>query len=102
MNCKKYIDRLKELQEDRSKFEKEKDKNNYSHKLNKQEYKYQAYIIDQMNDKNRLIATTRIRDTLAHTIKTGQTGFLRKLASYFIVEHAACNDIVTSMQSLRQ
>lgn len=59
-----YVNRLKELQEDRSKFEKQKDRSNYREKMNKQESKYQAYIIEQMNDKNKLVAAAKIQRIL--------------------------------------
>jgi hypothetical protein len=49
MIVKEYIGRLKDLQEDRSNYERFKDKTNFTCKMTKQEYKYQAYIIDQMN-----------------------------------------------------
>ena len=59
-----YVNRLKELQEDRSKFERQKDRSNYREKMNKHESKYQTYIIEQMNDKNRLVAAAKIQGIL--------------------------------------
>lgn len=66
MMVKEYVDRLKELKEDRSKFERFKDKTNFSSKLSRQENKYQAYIIDQMMDRDKLVAATNLRDILAN------------------------------------
>jgi hypothetical protein len=64
MIVKEYVDRLKELKEDRIKFERFKDKTNFSTKLSRQENKYQAYIIDQMMDRDKLVAATNLRDTI--------------------------------------
>ena len=36
--------------------------------MNKQESKYHAYIIDQMNDKNKIIATTQLVNILQQNI----------------------------------
>jgi hypothetical protein len=56
----KFLGQLKELQNNRIKFQKQKDLTKYSQKLNKQQDKYQMYIIDQMADKNRFIASSKI------------------------------------------
>ena len=37
--------------------------------MDRQEDKYQAYIIEQMNDKNRIIAAVKIVNVLALPIK---------------------------------
>jgi hypothetical protein len=55
-----FLGQLRELQSDRIKYEKQKDRTKYSQKLNRQENKYQAYIINQMADKNRFIAASQI------------------------------------------
>ncbi len=63
-----YVNRLKELQEDRCRFEKMKDKSNLKEKMNRQEEKYQGYIIDQMNDKNKIVGAAQMAIILSKPV----------------------------------
>lgn len=49
--------------------------------MNRQEDKYQAYIIEQMNDKNKIMAAVQIANTLATPIKLQMSAFVDRCMS---------------------
>jgi hypothetical protein len=45
-----------------------KDKSNLKEKMNRQEEKYQGYIIDQMNDKNKIVGAAQLAIILSKPV----------------------------------
>lgn len=49
--------------------------------MNRQEDKYQAYIIEQMNEKNKIVAAVQIVSILTAPIKLQLSSFVDQCAS---------------------
>ena len=76
---KDYLQQLKDLQQDRSTFQTSHQKHTLKRSLSRQEDKYQAYIIDQMNIQNRIIASNHLGLALQHPVRAHQAHFFKHL-----------------------
>lgn len=58
-----------------------KDRTNLKEKMNRQEEKYQGYIIDQMNEKNKIVGAARLAMVISKPVGRISSCFWKNISS---------------------